>query len=190
MAAGVKSNSEGGSFAASETSLVMRYGKYVPPKLTKPGEALPKGAVDIQDSQFQLAGEGDWVSIVPDADASDGKAARMPGQHTDWAVQFHIPDNSKQFGKGPWTCYFVVRAKLKDKHGEAFKYGVYDQKAAQHRGMESAGMDMAGDEKYHAYGLKLNELKPGMYFWVAPPGNASAEAVYVDRIYCVKDEAK
>ena len=190
VAAGVKSNSEGGSFEAAETSLVMRYGRFIPPKLPKPGDALPKGAVDIQEGQFQLAGEGNWVSIVPDADASDGKAARMPGEHTNWAVQYHIPDNASQFGKGPWTCYFVVRAKVKDKNGAAFKYGLFDQKSNQHRAMEGVSAEQAGDEKYHAYGIKMPDLKPGMYFWVSPAGNASVDGVYVDRIYCVKDGTK
>jgi hypothetical protein len=59
-----------------------------------------------------------------------------------------------------------------------------------HMAMEGVGLETAGDEKYHAYGLKFNELKPGEYFWVSPPGSDAIEAVYVDRIYLVKEPAK
>ena len=48
-------------------------------------------------------------------------------------------------------------------------------------------MEMCGDEKYHAYAMKIDTLKPGMYFWVAPPGSDSVEGVYVDRIYLMRE---
>ena len=147
----------------------------------------PAGAVDIQEDRFFLTGKGNLVDLVPDETASNGKAARMPGGHVDWATQFHIPKDSKEFGKGPWTCYFVIRVKLNNKSGSAFTYGLFDQKSQTHIAMEGIGMDMAGDEKYHAYAVKLPELRPGMFFWVAGPGTDAVEGVYIDRIYVVKD---
>ena len=168
----------------------MRDGRFIPPKLPKPGEALPKGAVDIQENQFQLAGEGNWVTIVPDADASDGKAARMPGEHTNWAVQFHIPDNAKQFGKGPWTCYFVVARSLKRKMARhsSMVCSIRNRTSTAARKRELPSR-RAMKNITHT-GVKLRELTPGMYFWVSPAGNASVDGVYVDRIYCVKDGTK
>jgi uncharacterized protein involved in high-affinity Fe2+ transport len=166
----------------------MRYGRFIPPKLPKPGEALPAGAIDIQEDRFHLYEEGNWTNIVADDGASNGKAARMSGGHTNWAVQFSIPKDDKQFGKGPWRVYFVVRTKLNRKGGEAFRYGMFDNNTGTHMALESVGMEMAGDEKYHAYGLKFPELKSGMYFWISPPGHTGVEAVYIERISCVKDK--
>jgi hypothetical protein len=101
-------------------------------------------------------------------------------------VQFHIPKDSKEFGKGPWKCYIVARVKLKQKSGEAFRFGLFNNATTTHMAMESAGMGLAGDEKYHAYGMLFDSLSPGMYFWVSPPGSSAVEAVYVDRIYLIK----
>ena len=43
-----------------------------------------------------LVGTGVEVGadLVDDAQASNGKAVRMPGSHSNWAVQFHIPSGS------------------------------------------------------------------------------------------------
>ena len=78
--------------------------------------------------------------------------------------------------------------KLKSKSGEAFKYGVYNTKTNSHAAVESAGMEIAGDEKYHAYGFRFDKLTPEMYWWVSPPGTGAVEAVYIDRFYFVRDE--
>jgi hypothetical protein len=154
------------------------------------GEPLPAGAVDLQEDRFKLYGEGQNVNIVVDDEASNGKAARMPGNIRDWAVQFHIPADGKEFGKGPWKCYVVIRAILRRKAGEVFEYGLFDGRNNTHAAMERIGVEIAGDEKYHAYGMTVNELKPREYFWVSPPGSDAVEAVYVDRIYLVKEPAK
>ena len=66
------------------------------------------------------------------------------------------PADAKEFAGGPWRCYVVARVKLKNKSGEAFKYGVYNTKTNSHAAVESAGMEIAGDEKYHAYGFRLS----------------------------------
>ena len=126
------------------------------------------------------------VELVADEKASNGKAARMVGGHTEWAVKFFIPTDDARLGKGPWKCYIVARVKLKNKTGGVFRYGLYDTNIENHLAMESAPMSIAGDEAYHAYGLRFDELKPGMYFWVCPPGGSAVESVCVDRIYLAR----
>ena len=185
-AAGVLHQGEGRSFASYEPGLVTRYEKFIPPTLPKPGEALPASAVDLQEDQFQLQEKGKWADLTADESASNGMAARMGGGHTNWAVQYAISKDAN-FGKGPWRVYFVIRADVKKKAGKAFSFGVHDFKANTYIAIEHVGMDRAGDNKYHPYGLRIDELKPGMAFWVSPPGTANVEAVYVDRIYVRKE---
>src|SRR5688572_24165294 len=179
---GVRNFSEMQGFDSYGSALLMRGVK--PAALPKPGEALAAGAFDVQESAFTLFRPGHFASIVDDAKASDGKAARMQGGHTQWAVQVHADHHPDLLGKGPWHAYVVARVEGKDSAGVAFRYGLFDtQRHANVAGGE-ARLDPAGDGAYRPYGMLVNELRPGMYFWVSPPGNASAvHAVYVDRIY-------
>lgn len=188
VASGVQNFSEGLGFAAYRPSLVMRHEKFIPVTLPKPGEALPANAADFQENQFKLHRPGELVEIVADAKASNGKAARMPGGHTEWAVKCFLPSDDARLRKGPWKCYIVARVKLKNKTGGAFRYGLYDTNIEDHLSMEGAPMSIAGDEEYHTYGLRFDELNPGMYFWICPPGGSAVESVYVDRIYVCKPE--
>jgi hypothetical protein len=181
---GVANVSEGQAFASYEPGLLMKYEAVVPPKFPKPGEPLPANVVEIQQDRFKLYRSGELSDIVADPKASDGKAARMPGSHGEWAVQFHVPAGDKQFGDGPWRCYLLVRVDATTKTGPAFQYGV-------HPGSHNwAGLELAGDGEYHAYGMYLKKLSPGQYFWVAPPATGNVNGVYVDRIYLVRDEGK
>jgi hypothetical protein len=117
----------------------------------------------------------------------------MGGDHTDWAVQFHVPKDAPFAGKGPWACYLVVRADAKKKGGAAFNYGLYSN-AKGAIAMDGADLAFAGDGVYHPYGIIVDELRPGSYFWVSPAGNgAGVNAIYVDRLFIQKlpgDDAK
>jgi hypothetical protein len=187
---GVKAVSEGAPFDQHVKNLMARFDSLAPPpKLPQRGQPIPNGAIDIEEEQMSLANKGTWSDVVADDQAYNGKAARMPGGHRQWAVQFHIPEKSQAFGKGNWHCYVVARVDAKSKDGAAFTYGIFSQKAGAHVAQATAPASIAGDGEYHAFGFNVGDLEPGMYFWVAPIGDAKAiEAVYVDRFYFVKDE--
>jgi hypothetical protein len=141
--------------------------------------------IDIQDNEFRLSSYGDWVKTVDDASASDRMAARMPGNHPQWAVQFPVPHEFADGGK--WRCFAEVRAEGKAEQGLAVSLGVYDTKARKglsHRQLEMA--EAAGKE-YHTIDLGVHQLTDDCYLWVAPPQRpGEIEAVYVDRFFFVR----
>ena len=185
---GVRNISEGRGFDSYASALLMRGVK--PAAVPKPGEALAAGAHDIQESAFTLFRPGEFANVIDDSKASDGKAVRMAGGHTQWAVQVHSDHQPELLGKGPWHAYIVARVEGKQSSGVAFRFGVHDIPRHANIAGDDARLEIAGDGAYHAYGMLINELRPGMYFWVSPPGNASAvEAVYVDRIYLTRTAA-
>lgn len=182
---GVRNISEGQGFDSYASALLMRGVK--PAALPKPGEALPAGAHDVQESAFTLFRPGEFVDVVDDARASDGKAARMTGEHTQWAVQVRMDHHPDLLGAGPWHAYVVARVDAKRFNGVAFNFGLHDVSRHANVAGDQARLETDADGAYHAYGMLVNELRPGMYFWVSPPGNAGAvDAVYVDRIYLTR----
>jgi hypothetical protein len=146
---------------------------------------LPKDAwLDIQDNEFRLAKQGEWSKLVEDPQASDGHAARMPGDHYEWAVSYPI---SADLGIAAWRCYVVVRCEAQATDGPAMTIGIYDSEARRgvtHRKLSVA--ELAG-KGYQAIDLGVHELRPGMYVWAAPPKRpGEVTAVYVDRILLVR----
>jgi hypothetical protein len=182
---GVQNVSEVQGFDSYAAALLMRGVK--PATLPSAGAALPPGALDVQESAFTLHRPGQFVKIVDDPKASNGKAARMAGGHTQWAVQVHADHHPDVLGKGPWHAYIVARVDAKQSTGVAFRYGTYDMARHANIADGQARLETAGDGAYHAYGMLINELRPGMYFWVSPPGNAAAvDGVYIDRVYITR----
>ena len=99
---GVHNLAEGQSFDSYIPVLKARSLRYLPPpRMPVPGTALPEGCFDIQEDRFNLVGAGNWSELTTDSKASNGKAARMAGHHTNWAVQFHIPQGRSVYGARP-----------------------------------------------------------------------------------------
>ncbi|MBI3923202.1 MAG: DUF4838 domain-containing protein [Armatimonadetes bacterium] len=173
---------EGQSFESYEPTLRSRFRPAGPPP--EQCQGLPEDDwVDLQDNQFTLYGA--LSQIVDDLQASDGKAARMPGNHIEWATQYPIDSDLE----GKWHCYVVVRCEAKAQHGNAFTCGIWD--ANQRLGVmqRTEAIETAGDGKYHTVDLGVRDLKSGMYFWLAPPGDAaSVTAVYTDRIFLIREK--
>ena len=147
----------------------------------------PEDWLDIQQAEFQLAGLGQWVTIEDDPLASDGVAARMPGNHVQWAVQWHPWTELLQIG-GRWHWYAVVRVEATEQEGPAFTAGVYDARANQGLSQVQGTLAEAGDGEYHTVDLGAHDLQDGQYAWVAPPGDAGAvPSVSVDRFFLVRE---
>jgi hypothetical protein len=148
---------------------------------------LPDGQFDIQEDRFQLYNPPQSAELVDDAKASNGRAARMPGGRGDWATQFPLPADAPFMNKGTFTTYLVIRADVDKAEGAPFLYGLQDGAAGRVIAMTHGDMKKAADGDYHTYAISVNEFRPGMYFWVAPPASGNVRWVYADRIFIRKD---
>jgi hypothetical protein len=180
--------SEGGAFDSAKPGILMRPDSWIPPELPKAGAKLEPGQFDIQQNEFTLYGKGKLTSLVDDPKASDGKAARMTANHTEWAIQLHVKDVPRIQGKGPWKCYIVARIDPKAEAGGAFQYGLLD--GGTYIARSVAPIQGHADGEYHTYGIMADHLTPTMYFWVAPFGDGAMNAIYVDRIFIERAETK
>ncbi len=182
-------------FNNQEYREAMRFEHYAPQlraRFRAPGEA-PEACREldesdyyvITDSLFSLFRPGELVTTVEDPAASDGKAARMPGTHSEWAIQYTIGQEIAEMGAV--HCRIEVRAddaESEDTNLPVLQAGIYDTNIQQNVVvLEVPCEDIVGTE-YREIDLGVHNLASGMYFWVAPAGGASA--VYVDRIYVMK----
>ena len=142
--------------------------------------------LDIQETEFRLTGAGDWVELVDDPGASDGKAARMPATHSQWAVQF--PISSDVATLAPQHCYLYVLSDDRAAAGGAMQCCIYDAAALGHVAQVTVPIESARDG-YTLVDLGVHAITAAMYVWVAPMNNPNeVDAVYVDRIVLVGEE--
>ena len=176
---------EGRPFSEYETRLLHRFRKPgTPPARCEKLDT--DDWVDIQDNEFRFAHYGEWVSIVDDPNASDGKAARMPANHTQWATQYTV--SADVTALGPVHCYMVARCEAKASQGNAFNLGIWDSQSNTSVARTTVSINDAAGKEYHEYDLGVHELTPTMYMWAAPMNNSDqVEAVFVDRIYYVQE---
>jgi hypothetical protein len=144
--------------------------------------------IDFQDSSFRFWNYGTSVNLVSDPEASDGVAARMPGNHSGWAVQQSL-ELLSGFKNEPmrFQCYAVIKCELGGKEGRAFSLGIYDAESRKaFCKLPFKTKDVPG-EGYHVYEMGSYVLNPHMYIWVAPPNNPNVtKAVWVDRFFLVR----
>jgi hypothetical protein len=178
-------NREGRPFDSYVPELEAKFGP--PPPMPKELDKLPKqDVIDIQESEFQLAGVPEWVDAVKDPAASNGVAARMPGDHTQWAVQYHITADVAKKLNGSYKCYAIIRCDTGDRGG-SFRLGLYRTSAGD-VAVFTPNVSKSVSGTYRTYYLGAHKLTAGEYFYVAPPGDAnSMKAVYVDRLVLVRD---
>jgi len=141
--------------------------------------------LDVQDTEFMLHGAGQLSDLVDDPAASDGGAAWMPGSIPDWAIQWH-PQHPELFGQR-WHVYVVARCDPAADEGRAFQIGLYDGPNNTGLAQQMVPLADAGDGAYHTYDLGVHELRAGRYVWVAPPNSTAVNAVYVDRVFVVRE---
>jgi hypothetical protein len=143
--------------------------------------------VDLQDNQFRLAQPGKWAAIVDDPKASDGQAARMPGDHHEWAVSCPLSDDLA-YGN-PWRCFVAARVEATGTEGVAITMGIYDaqnRKGLAHRNVAAAEVS---DGEYRVFDLGAHNVDGGIYVWVAPTARPEeVQAVYLDRVYLIREK--
>ncbi len=101
----------------------------------------------------------DWSNIVEDSEASDSWAARMPGDHHEWAIK--CPISSTISGK--WHCYAVVKCDSSSGSGLAFSIGAYDERGPREVFNRQFGIEDCGGNKYRTLDLGVHELSPTVY---------------------------
>ena len=98
---------EGGAFGDYAVNLRKQLKIEAPSDTPELCADLPSGKWDsFQENRFRLVRPGEWVDVVDDPAASNGKAAAMPGDSPQWAVQVPMggyPNNL------PWVVYYSVR---------------------------------------------------------------------------------
>jgi hypothetical protein len=140
---------------------------------------------DVQDSEFQVSGLDLLVCFVPDVEASDKSAAKMPGNHKERrAIQ--CPVYSLLDGL---RCYAVIRCDVKPdaaKKGTAFRIGLKDRNNPDSEKELLSEQIENIDGKYHTYDLGVCNIKDGV-IWIAADNNPDVNAIYVDRIIFAKN---
>jgi hypothetical protein len=141
----------------------------------------------FQDNGFILAGEGTWAFREADAKASDGSAARMPCDHKEWATALPLTsliDNGLNRGE------IFIRLRKSDAGSPAgFSSGIYD--VVERKEIMSASFeDSQISTEYKDFSLGVQAFSGnGMQLWIAPQNLGNKNAIYIDRVYVVKEGA-
>ncbi|MFI5386128.1 MAG: DUF4838 domain-containing protein [Fimbriimonadales bacterium] len=149
-----------------------------------PPAGLPEG-IDFQDDLASLWQAPDNSELRADPLASDGIACWMPGSHHEWAFQVSL---SKKPVTGRYKVYVIVRLDHDAPDASAaFSAGVYDNLAKKDLTTMVFQLNQVA-ASYKAYELGTFDVKPELTVWVAPPSNPKVKAVWVDRVYLVKEQ--
>ena len=182
---------EGGPWKDYAPSLRRRFIQSISTPLPTDLQLKPNATVlDIQDNLFTLYRAGELSSLVDDAKATDGKAARIVGNTSEWAIQWHPDDDNAFLQAAPWNCYIRVRVEPKPGAplgGAAFTCGIYNTVAKNYLAQEQRSLEETAHGDYQWIDLGKQSLKTGIYFWAAPAANGNVQAIYVDRIICVRN---
>lgn len=143
--------------------------------------------VDVEYDQLRLTGEGRWASLVDDPAASRGRAARLVGNTTAWAIQYPL-DNAERAQTGNWHVYLLMRADQGNEISDTtdvMTCGVYSYKE---RGLASATKTWSdiGHDSYKVIDLGTCSMRPDAAVWIAPVNTPAIKALYVDRIILVR----
>lgn len=158
-----------------------------PPQIAKLSRA---DWYDLQDHYFFVVGQSNgWVSLENDPKASDGRAAVMPGNHPQWAIQAKmdglLADRQPQ---RPWTIYASVRVNAEaDPSADAFSAGVYDNSTSAAASPPLAvKCSQIPDGDYHWYKIASIPMSHTKLIWFAPPNNSKIRQIAVDRILFIR----
>lgn len=178
---------EGRPFKDYERRLREKYIRSAGPPPEKCKDLPEDQWVEFQDAFFGMA-RSRWGRTVDDPRASDGKAARMPATHHEWAVQCHLSDDLTL--NNPWHCYVVARCDVKkNAGGDVMTMGIYDLRNSKGITSRSVKMEAAKGPEYKVFDLGTHDIHGGCYVWVAPRKRPDeVEGVYVDRIFLIREE--
>jgi hypothetical protein len=163
-------------------------------------DSIPAGSeaanvIDLQQNDLRLLRPVTWTGMVDDPAASDGKAATIVGNNSEWAINFLMNNYGAEFlAQDKWHIYVYARidAINGDAQGNAINTGFYDlelYKKTQVSGVVSQATKTAAemaDGKYHEIDLGAHPLSATASFWFAPQNNPQINKVYLDRVILVR----
>jgi hypothetical protein len=149
--------------------------------------ASAKRSVDLQDNLAVLYKRGEFADILPDPKASDHRAVRMPGNHSEWA--FRINGKDIMAKAPPKACKVYVIARVEKHPGTntasvAFAAGVYDTERKDYPAQARIKLEDATQE-YHAWPIGSFEPSATRDIFVSPASNPAVKAIWIDRVYLV-----
>ena len=197
----VRSYREGGSKEGLDQWLndIERQIDTLPAEPPKEVEGLPVDTwYDAQESNFRLFGIDQYIFLEEDPNASNQRAARMPGTHTEWSVAWYAdrapilnsptgaePDEEGRV-RGKVLIYARCDAPEDGADKGAMSIGVYDEtnrKGICGRTLKSS--EMAGSD-YKVFDLGTVPLGHAILIWTAPI-KGGVPNVYVDRIVIIRE---
>ena len=181
---GLTHHREGRPFSELESDLRTMFVPPSPPPAHLPWQG--KVTVDVQDQEFDLFGKGTWVETKDDPLASDQRAVRLTGDHTQWAVQYHPDDYLR--GTGTWRVYLLCRYEGKALQGDVCQVGVYNEHENKPVMARTLITGEVGREEYAAIDMGVYELSDDIYLWVAPLNLPDrVESIWVDRFFLIRE---
>lgn len=146
--------------------------------------AIP-GGVGVQDGAASLYRPGDLCERRVDPAASDGRAVRLRGDHTEWAVQFPAGSLPEAVLSGTWSLFAVVRLEgIPAPGSRALSIGVYD--TARRQGLLQAEPGAGpGAVDWQIVPVGTVTMTPDCYVWIAPVNDPKVQAIWLDRIVFV-----
>ena len=143
--------------------------------------------MDIQEYDFRTSNIRGWVSFVDDSTASNGRAVKMPGDHSEWAATIPINTNDPLFENCNADTKFkviaYVRCDATVNDGLAMTCGIYDQKKRNHVVYKNFDVFVIDGTEYQRIEFEPVSLTQSMYIWFAPPKReGSVQAVYIDHV--------
>ena len=158
---------------------------------------LPVGTwFDAQEVSFRLSSRDKWVFLEDDPNASNKRTARMPRNHTQWAVAWESdfaarlvsPGGEAPDGEGRVNARVFLYARgdapeedgAEDGDPEVMSVGVYDKKNTKSLFSRALKASELSGSDYKPIELGTFPLGEGVYVWAAPRKRAVPNAVSND----------
>ncbi len=157
---------------------------------------LPEDSwLDLQEYDFRMIGPNKLTFGVEDANASNGRAAMMPGDHFEWATSWGFSSNLKYMapvGDAAETpvfhVYAYVRCDASVDDGSAMTAGVYSEAEKKSVLYKNVPVSEIKGSHYKLLDLGSVEFDTSAYLWFAPPKRPDeVDAVYIDRAVLVRE---
>ncbi len=184
---------EGLSFAALLPELRAVVGLDAPAenrKLPPELQALPAESVQVIDADRCMLwrlNSGVWLSPDAMAETASGMAARMPGSHSDWLVQYR-PVPIWVESRGAWEVYASLRVKMPEaarkRDTPVVELGIHDGKKGTSQKLLLPGSAVP-EEAYSCIRVGTLSSKDE-YIYVAPVLSGDTVNIWVERIFLVK----
>ncbi len=154
-------------------------------KAPKEAKGLKEGVdwFDFCEYELKLC----CVDLVEDKNSSDGVSAKMRGELDDWGFQLDVLN----FPKGKWDIYASVKVEFQkgvdfsDSANIALHYGIHPTFV---KGVKLFGQ--FEDKIYQSVliGTIDTAASNAKTIWLSPSGNSKVKAIYVDRIFVIRDK--